>query len=144
MTRSFFRMLCGVPLAAALLAGGAAQAADSCREWRGEHRRFKTEVVRLYLTGAPQAELDAAVFELLQREAFLTSCDVSVEGARNELVGWRLVGRAPDEYGAAVVESVLERGGFDLELRRLFDSPSVGLATTDPDPRPAFTRRGTR
>jgi hypothetical protein len=75
-------------------------------------------VVRGYLGGAPQPELDVALFELLQREAWLTACDLSVEGARAELVGWRLVGRSPDHYATAVLESVLAQGGFDLDLRR--------------------------
>jgi hypothetical protein len=109
---------CGAGLAAALLLGGAAQAgSDSCREWRLEHCTWKAESMRRYLTGAPQRELDAAIFEMLQREAYLTSCDISVEGSRGVLVGWRLVGRSPDEYGSAVVESVLERAGFDVGLR---------------------------
>jgi len=110
--------VCGAGLAASLLAGGAAQAgSDSCREWRLEHCTWKAESMRRYLTGAPQRELDAAIFEMLQREAYLTSCDISVEGSRGVLVGWRLVGRSPDEYGSAVVESVLERAGFDVGLR---------------------------
>jgi len=70
-----------------------------------------------YLTGAPQREIDGALFEMLQREAYLTSCDVSAQGSRGVLVGWRLVGRNPDEYGSAVLESVLERAGFDVGLR---------------------------
>lgn len=111
-------------------AGGADAAVDSCREWRQEHLDWKTETLRRYLRGAPQRELDGALFELLQREAYLTSCDVSVRSGRDELVGWRLLGRAPEEYGSAVVESVLERAGFDVGLASLLGLPDpAGDAT---------------
>jgi len=103
---------------ALLITGGSAGAAsDSCREWRYEHSDWQAEVMHRYLTGAPQREIDGALFEMLQREAYLTSCDVSAQGSRGVLVGWRLVGRNPDEYGSAVLESVLERAGFDVGLR---------------------------
>jgi hypothetical protein len=78
-------------------------------------------VVRLYLGGAPQRELDTALFEMFQREAYLTSCDTSVQAGRGDMVGWRLVGRPPEDYGSAVLESVLERAGFDVGLRSLFE-----------------------
>jgi hypothetical protein len=129
-------------LAVWVLGAGGAGAAESCREWREEHRRWKSEALRLYLSGAPQRELDTALFELLQREAYLTSCEVSVEGARADLVGWRLVGRVPDEYAGAVIESVLERGGFDLDLRRRFaNAPSRSGGPVRSD-RAVATRRG--
>jgi hypothetical protein len=90
--------------------------------------------MRRYLLGAPQRELDAAIFEMLQREAYLTSCDISVQGSRGVLVGWRLVGRSPDEYGSAVLEAVLERAGFDVGLReQLGDAviqPAADVNTT--------------
>jgi len=121
----------GAALMMSLLVGVSAHADDeSCREWRGEHRAWKTEGLRRYLRGAPQRELDEAVFEVLQREAYLTSCDISVEGGRDELVGWRLVDRLPEEYGSAVVESVLERAGFELELRSLFTTRPARVAST--------------
>ena len=102
----------GIALLAALtFAVPAVAASRTCREW-------KTRVVRAYLAGAPQSEVDAALFELLQRESWLTACDLSVEGARAELVGWRLVGRSVDHYASAVLESVLAQGGFELDLRR--------------------------
>ncbi|MDJ0847643.1 MAG: hypothetical protein QNK04_04575 [Myxococcota bacterium] len=111
----------GAVLAAGLLFSGSAGAdPESCREWRMEHTRWKTRALKLYLRGAPQTELDSAVFEVLQREAYLTSCEVSVRHGRDDLVGWRLVGRLPDEYGSAVAESVLERAGFDLGLDEIF------------------------
>ena len=114
----------GAALLMGLLLGATAQAGDeSCREWRAEHRSWKTEGLRRYLRGAPQRELDEAVFEVLQREAYLTSCEISVKGGRSELVGWRLVGRMPEEYGSAIVESVLERAGFELDPRELFTAP---------------------
>lgn len=123
------RRRAGALLAASLLlASSVAAAEDSCREWRLEHRSWKTEALRRYLHGAPEREVDAAVFELLQREAYLTSCEISVEGGRDELVGWRLVGRTPEEYGSAVAESVLERAGFDLSLRSLFEPASSASA----------------
>ncbi len=107
-------------LAAGLTAAGfawPADASESCREWTREHARWKARAVRHYLTGSPQAELDAALFEVLQREAYLTSCEVPVRGGRAEWIGWRLVGRAPEGYGRAALESVLEQGGFELSLR---------------------------
>ena len=130
------RAACAAALAAALLTGGTARAgSDSCREWRREHCTWKAESMRRYLLGAPQRELDAAIFEMLQREAYLTSCDISVQGSRGVLVGWRLVGRSPDEYGSAVLESVLERAGFDVGLREQFgdelaEPPADANATT--------------
>ncbi len=118
----------GAMLAASLLFGGSAAAdPESCREWRAEHTRWKTRALKLYLRGAPQTELDAAVFEVRQREAYLTSCEVSVRHGRDDLVGWRLVDRLPDEYGSAVAESVLERAGFDLELDEIFSAPPTRM-----------------
>jgi hypothetical protein len=121
--------IAGAALAASMLvASGAVAGEDSCREWRLEHRGWKTEALRRYLRGAPEREVDAAVFELLQREAYLTSCEISVEGGRDDLVGWRLVGRTAEEYGSAVAESVLERAGFDLSLQSLFEPMPETLA----------------
>jgi hypothetical protein len=120
-------------LAGLLVAAGAQADTDSCREWRSEHREWKTDVLSRTLHGASQAAIDDAVFELLQREAWLTSCDVSVRVGRDELVGWRLPGRLPDEYANAVLESVLERAGFDVGLRELFSDsqppPAVAKAS---------------
>ena len=112
---------------------------SSCREWRHEHRHWKTEVLRRYLKGAPQSRVDDAVFELLQREAWLTSCDVSVRVGRDELVGWRLSDKLPDEYGNAVVESVLDRAGFEVTLHPLFIDASPPVARTAPAPEPRRT-----
>ena len=121
----------GGALVLSLLLGVSAQAdIDSCRDWRGEHRYWKTQGLRRYLHDAPQRELDEAVFEVLQREAYLTSCELSVEGGRDDLVGWRLVDKLPEEYGSAVVESVLERAGFELELRKLFERRNARVAAT--------------
>ena len=131
----------GALLAAGLLFSGSAGAdPEACREWRMEHTRWKTHALRLYLRGAPQTELDAAVFEVLQREAYLTSCEVSVRHGRDDLVGWRLVGRLPDEYGSAVAESVLERAGFDLGLEEIFSAPPREI--TKYTRRPLRSRRG--
>lgn len=107
--------------ASALLAQRAGAVSETCREWRSEHRTWTVEAMRRYLSGAPQRSLDEAVFEMLQREAYLTSCGVTVAGARAELVGWRLIGRAPDDYGSAVLESILSRAGMELDPRRWFD-----------------------
>lgn len=119
----------GTALAAGwLLAGSAAADNESCREWRQDHLGWKTETVRRYLNGAPPREVDAAVFEVLQREAYLTSCEISVRNGRDELVGWRLVDRTAEEYGTVVVESVLERAGFDLSLESIFSAPRERVA----------------
>ena len=123
--------LCALAAATTGSPGAARAGNDSCKEWRQEHCRWKIEAMRRYLRGAPQRELDEAIFELLQRETYLTSCDLPVQAARADLVGWRLATRLPDEYGQAVVESVLESGGFEAELRVRF---------AEPPPRPAFTR----
>ena len=134
--RSWSRGAGGAALALSLLLGASAQAGtDSCREWRGEHHAWKTEALRRYLNAAPQRELDEAVFEVLQREAYLTSCEVSVEGGRDDWIGWRLVDRLPEEYGGAVVESVLERAGFGLELRALFEKGAPRYAGSGGFPR---------
>ena len=129
-------------VATLLLGATAASANDSCREWKREHKQWMTAAVGRYLHGAPQAELDAAVFEVLQREAYLTSCEVSTETARNEMVGWRLVGRSPEDYGSAVLETVLACSGFDLDMRRRFaGSLARPVAATPPAPRPRYNRR---
>jgi len=123
----FSRSLAGSPsavaltvaLMAALLGGGAAHADDdTCRVWLREHCDWKAKAISRYLKGAPQRELDVAIFEMLQREAYLTSCEVSAQVSRAPMVGWRLVGRTPDDYGSAVLESVLERTGLDMDLRQ--------------------------
>ncbi len=129
-----------VLVALLLFAGGASAELDSCREWRAEHRKWKTEVVRRYLRGAPNRGVDAAIFEMLQREAYLTSCDVSVAAARGELVGWRLVGRMPEEYGSAVLESVLERAGFDVGLRGIFEAEPQPMSASRSARSPAKPR----
>jgi hypothetical protein len=107
-------------LVGAGLAVAAPASADSCREWRVEHHHWKSETVRRYLDGSPTRELDTSVFELLQREAYLTSCNLPVGSARESFVGWRLVGLAPDEYGRAVVESLLAEAGLALDVRAWF------------------------
>jgi len=125
----------GAVLVSSLVGAGAAAAnPDSCREWRAEHRRWKTEALVRVLLGAPERDVDDAIFEVLQREAYLTSCETSLEGGRDAFLGWRLVGRPPEEYGSAVAESLLERAGFDLDLKPLFLS--------EPEMEPARSRPG--
>ena len=129
----------GAALVSGLVGSGMASAnVDTCREWRAEHRRWKTEALTRVLLGAPQRDLDGAIFELLQREAYLTSCEISLEGGRDELVGWRLMGRPAEEYGRAVAESLLERAGFDLDLEPLFFPEPAKPETR---PRRAFRRK---
>ena len=137
--RRWFAGAGGAVVVSGLIGAGMASAsADTCREWRAEHRRWKTEALTLVLLGAPQRDVDSAMFELLQREAYLTSCEISLEGGRDELVGWRLVGRPPEEYGSAVAESLLERAGFDLDLKPLFLPEPAAVKSR---PRAAFHRR---
>jgi hypothetical protein len=116
---------------------GALARGDSCHQWADEHRDWTVRVVRLYLTGGGRHELDTALFELLQREAYLTSCDTSLARARGTFVGWRLTDRTPDEYAAyaaEVVETLLVRAGFPTRLRELFgaDVSSGALALRAP------------
>ena len=105
---------------------------QTCREWRDEHRDWKVEAIRRYLTGATEREVDMALFELMQREAYLTSCETRVNFGRSELVGWRLVGRIPEQYGSAVLESVLGQAGFDVELTHLFRSTAPAVSSSRP------------
>ncbi|MGH0030057.1 MAG: hypothetical protein ACQGVC_09725 [Myxococcota bacterium] len=105
---------------ACLAPSGAQASSETCREWYREHEQWRARVVGLALADAPQRAIDEALFELVQREAYLTSCPARVDAQRPHLVGWRLVGLAPPEYAGAVIESVLEEGGFDLDMRRRF------------------------
>ncbi|NRA00466.1 MAG: hypothetical protein HRU01_28605 [Myxococcales bacterium] len=137
-------LLGGAVLTSSAGAIGAAVPSESCRGWRAEHEDWKSRAVRAYLRGTNSRELDTALFELLQREAYLTSCDVSVAGARSALLGYRLVDRQPDRYGPALMESLLEQAGFDTSLRSRFDGvlprPSRPVRTgtrAAPTPQPA-------
>jgi hypothetical protein len=124
---------CTAALIAAVVGAGAARAGDqSCREWLREHCDFKAKAIGLYLRGAPQRELDVAVFELLQREAYLTSCEIPAHVSRGPMVGWRLVGRAADDYAGAVLESVLERAGLAMDLQHTLGD--LGPAPVNPAP----------
>jgi hypothetical protein len=98
---------------------GVAHGGSSCNEWRAEHRELKARAAGLYLAGAPQARLDAALFDLLQREAYLTACQTSLQRDRPEMVGWRVVGRPTEQFAGAVLESILEQAGFDVALESL-------------------------
>jgi len=136
-SRGVRALLSGTLLSLALAAPAGAQ--DSCREWTDEHCELKAKVMGLALRGASPDEIDAALFELLQREAYLTSCESSVETTRAAQVGWRLVSRAPDEYASAVFDSVLARAGLDPELRGLFAEP---VRAASPPSAPRFRPLG--
>ena len=134
MTRILSLATCFGTAAALLLWATAAQAGnDSCREWQKEHCDWKARAIKRYLGGAPQRDLDEAVFEILQLEAYLTSCDISGQSSRSTMVGWRLVDRTTDEFSSAVLESVLERSGFDVGLRSRL-SGVIGESTRQPAP----------
>ncbi len=111
--------LCAALLGSAAAAPPSRADSDACREWRVEHREWKVEALQAFLRSRPRASQDETLFEVLQREAYLTSCDPNLRATRAEMVGWRLVGRSADEYPVALTESVLAAGGFDLELRHL-------------------------
>ena len=114
-------VVCGAPPAHAV--------SETCREWLREHDEWKARVLGRVLAGAPPRAVDEAVFELVQREAYLTSCPARVDAQRPRMIGWRLVDRSPDEYADAVVESVLEEAGFALDLRDRFE-PRLRSART--------------
>lgn len=115
---------------AALVAGlglglaTSAHATDTCRDWLDEHAEWKAKVLGRTLADAPQRAIDQAVFEMMQREAYLTSCPTRVRALRPHMVGWRLVDRDVDGYATAVIESILEEGGLDLDWRARFGLPS--------------------
>jgi len=143
-TKRFRRSLCRAAATLALVGAGLAAAApasaDSCREWRVEHHHWKTEAVRRYLDGSSEKALDTAIFELLQREAYLTSCNLPVQRAKEHFVGWRLVGRSADEYGRAVVESLLEESGMTLDVRSWFGAMLSARPATGYVPAAGFDR----
>ena len=37
------------------------------------------------------------------------------------MVGWRLGERPADEYASAVLESVMDQAGFEVDVRELFE-----------------------
>ncbi len=134
-TATTIAALCAALFASALVAPESRADSDACREWRTEHREWKVEALQAFLRGRPRAAQDETLFEVLQREAYLTSCEPDLRATRSEMVGWRLVGRSADEYPVVLTESVLAAGGFDLGLRRL---GAVGAA----DARPPRLRPG--
>jgi hypothetical protein len=119
--------------AAAVLFAASASAghSDACREWRAEHSELKGRAAGLVLSGAPQAKIDGVVFELLQREAYMSACRTSVARGRGEMVGWRLIGRPAASFGTAVLESILEQSGFDLSLASLGGRPRSPALTAN-------------
>ena len=84
---------------------------DACRDWRVEHTEWKIEALQAFLRSRPRAAQDETIFEVLQREAYLTSCDPDLRATRSEMIGWRLVGRSLDEYPVVLTESVLGASG---------------------------------
>ena len=119
------------------LAGSAQAGSETCRDWMREHASWKGKVLGRYLADAPQRSIDEAVFELMQREAYLTSCPTRVRALRPHMVGWRLVDRDVDGYAAAVIESILEEGGLDLDLRSRFAGMGGARYAERADPRRA-------
>jgi hypothetical protein len=114
------------------LAGSAQAGSETCRDWLREHADWKSKVLGRYLADAPRRVIDEAVFELMQREAYLTSCPTKVRALRPHMVGWRLVDRDVDGYAAAVIESILEEGGLDLDLRARFEGVGDGSRYAGP------------
>ncbi|MDJ0787853.1 MAG: hypothetical protein QNK05_13670 [Myxococcota bacterium] len=132
--RRIRRAALALSLCLAASSTAASAASEACREWWNEHQSWKAEVVHRHLAGHSQRALDEAVFELLQREAWLTSCERSARLGRDRLVGFRLVGQLPENYSGVVVETILEQAGFDLELQRLIGdaakAPPLSSAAT--------------
>ena len=75
--------------------------------------------------------LDEAMYEVLQREVFLSACMVSTAKRRAEHIGWRLVGRLPSEYAQVVIESMLEEAGFAPNLGDLVHDVQVSERLTN-------------
>ena len=113
-------LLSAAAVTAVVLAASASSASETCREWWRDHENWKARVVALYLGDATQLELDAAMFEVVQLEAYLTACEGPVPGQRARLVSHRTLHRPVDEYAATVPESLLEQSGFDLSLDEFF------------------------
>ncbi len=132
-------LLLTLALAASLLVANAGYASQTCREWWRDHETWKARVVALYLSSASQRELDGAMFEVVQLEAYLTACESTSPAERSRLVSHRTLGRPVDDYGAAVVESLLEESGFDLSLAAFVrpgerdPGPIGGEAAPSPD-----------
>jgi hypothetical protein len=106
----------GLVLVALGWVGQPSLASETCREWWREHQNWKAKALAFYLSDASQRELDAAMFEVVQLEAYLTVCEGAPPGKRARLVSQRTVGRPVDEYAATVAESLLEQAGLDLSL----------------------------
>lgn len=102
--------------------------ADSCDDWRDEHADWKAKALAMRLRNAPQPETDRVMFEMLQREAYLSSCDLPSAVVRGDLVGWRLVERDRLDLSDAVLDSVLERAGFELDLATRIANAGVARA----------------
>jgi len=93
---------------------------DICKTWVKEHCMKKADYIRLYLdSSASMAALDRNLYEMLQLESYLLSCNMPEQRLRRSLVGWRLTGKSPDEYGQAVLASAYAEAGLELHPRHV-------------------------
>ena len=138
--RAWTHLCAGILLCATVLAAGVASGSQTCREWWRDHEDWKARALSLYLSDASQRELDAAMFEIVQLEAYLTACAGSVAGQRERLVSHRTLQRPVDEYAAVVPESLLDQAGFDLSLDTVL-LPAERGGAMEPRPRSELSAR---
>lgn len=96
---------------------------DICKTWVREHCMAKAEYIRLYLDPSVSAEkLDRRLYDMLQLESYLLSCNLPEQRRRRSLVGWRLIDKSADSFGQAVLASAYAEAGLELHPRSVFGS----------------------
>lgn len=115
-------LLAATAFAAMVLAPRPARAEDDiCKTWVREHCMAKADYIRLYLDpSVSAAALDRRLYELLQLESYLLSCDIPEQRLRRSLVGWRLIGKPADSFGGEVFASAYAEAGLQLNPRSVF------------------------
>ncbi|MEE8312638.1 MAG: hypothetical protein V3R77_10280 [Candidatus Binatia bacterium] len=115
-------LLAATAFAATVAAPTPARAEDDiCKTWVREHCMAKADYIRSYLDPSVPAEaLDRRLYEMLQLESYLLSCNIPEQRLRRSLVGWRLIGKSPDSFGREVFASAYAEAGLELSPRSVF------------------------